>query len=193
MSETCFSDRKIVFILFSVMLQVIIASENPVKMQAVQNAFTKVFPQEEFSFVWISVPSGVADQPMTNDETFLGAQNRAYNAKIKLPDADYRVGIEGGIEKKWSEMEVFAWIVISSAKQIGKGRSSTFFLPSKIVKLIDQWIELGKADDIVFGRENSKHGNGAVGILTGDLITRTAYYVEPIILALIPFRNKELY
>ncbi len=46
---------------------------------------------------------------------------------------------------------------------------------------------------MVFGRTNSKQGNGAVGLLTGDVIDRAAYYVHAVILALIPFRNPELY
>jgi non-canonical (house-cleaning) NTP pyrophosphatase len=32
--------------------------------------------------------------------------------------------------------------------------------------------ELGEADDIVFGITNSKQANGAVCILTGDILTR---------------------
>ncbi|MBQ0741266.1 DUF84 family protein, partial [Aquimarina celericrescens] len=35
--------------------------------------------------------------------------------------------------------------------------------------------------------------SGAVGILTGDIIDRTAYYTEAGILALIPFKNADLY
>jgi non-canonical (house-cleaning) NTP pyrophosphatase len=62
-----------------------------------------------------------------------------------------------------------------------------------VVELIDQGMELGEADDVVFGRNNSKQKNGAVGILTGDVVTRTSYYVEAVCLALIPFRNWKLY
>jgi non-canonical (house-cleaning) NTP pyrophosphatase len=52
---------------------------------------------------------------------------------------------------------------------------------------------LGDADDIVFKRSNSKQKNGAVGILTDNLINRTDYYTHAIILALIPFTNSKLY
>ena len=62
-----------------------------------------------------------------------------------------------------------------------------------VVDLINQGKELGEADDIVFGHSNSKQKNGAVGILTGNLIDRTQFYVEAMILALIPFLNKEIY
>jgi len=66
-------------------------------------------------------------------------------------------------------------------------------LPKEVSKLIDEGLELGEADDQVFQRQNSKQQNGAVGLLTQDIITRTTYYQEAIILALVPFINSELY
>lgn len=53
--------------------------------------------------------------------------------------------------------------------------------------------ELGEADDLVFGQTNSKQANGAVGILTDNVLTRTTFYEPAVILALIPFKNPELY
>jgi inosine/xanthosine triphosphatase len=175
------------------MKKVIIASKNPVKIQAVKNGFEKMFPNQEFELIGVSVPSNVADQPFSNDETFLGAKNRADNASSEVKDADFYVGIEGGIEHIESEMEAFAWVVIKSAGKYGKARTGTFFLPKQVVELIKEGKELGEADDIVFKRNNSKQENGAVGILTGDVIDRTKYYTEAIILALIPFKNIDLY
>ena len=90
-------------------------------------------------------------------------------------------------------MMAFAWIVILSKDKKGKARTGTFFLPPKVVELINQGKELGEADDIVFGHSNSKQKNGAVGILTGNLIDRTQFYVEAMVLALIPFLNKDIY
>ena len=74
-----------------------------------------------------------------------------------------------------------------------KARTGTFFLPNELVKLIKDGKELGEADDIVFKRSNSKQENGAVGILTGDVIDRTKYYTEAVVLSLIPFKNIDLY
>jgi non-canonical (house-cleaning) NTP pyrophosphatase len=108
--------------------------------------------------------------------------------------ADFWVGTEGGIEVKGSEMESFAWMVVRSREgQVGKGRTSTFFVPPRVAELIIGGKELGDADDIVFGRTNSKQANGAVGLLTHDVIVRSAYYTEAIIFALIPFKNPDLY
>lgn len=175
------------------MKKIIIASKNPVKIQAVKNGFEKMFPSQEFEFVGVSVPSNVADQPFSNDETFRGAKNRADNAYSEIKVADFYVGIEGGIEQIENEMEAFAWVFIKSADKYGKARTGTFFLPKQVVELIKEGKELGEADDIIFERNNSKQENGAVGILTGNIIDRTEYYTEAVILALIPFKNVDLY
>ena len=175
------------------MKKVIVASKNPVKIQAVKRGFEKMFPTQAFEFVGVSVPSNVADQPLTNQETFQGAKNRANNACSEVKDADFYIGIEGGIEHIENEMQAFAWVFIKSAGKCGKAKTGTFFLPKQVVELIKQGKELGEADDIVFQRHNSKQENGAVGILTGDVIDRTRYYVEAVILALIPFKNEDLY
>lgn len=175
------------------MQQVIIASQNPVKINATQRGFERMFPKQAFSFSGISVPSGVADQPMSNEETLQGAKNRVLVAKKELPSADFWVGIEGGIQLMGQEMEAFAWVVIHSASLSGKSRTATFFLPPKVVELILAGKELGEADDIVFGQNNSKQKGGAVGILTNNIANRTSYYEEAVILALIPFCNETLF
>ncbi len=185
------------------MKKVIIASKNPVKIESTRIAFEEMFPDEKFEFVGVSVPSNVTDQPMSSEETYTGAINRLNNAMNEFKDAHYWVGIEGGIEKSKQGMEVFAWIVIKSksikdqksmtSSKEGKAKTGTFFLPRKVIELVEQGIELGKADDIVFGKKDSKHNSGSVGILTGEVRNRTQYYVEAVILALIPFKNKDLY
>lgn len=176
------------------MKKVIVASKNPVKINATRNAFKKMFPNDLFEVEGISVSSGVSDQPLDESETILGALNRADNACREDSTADFYVGLEGGIKKNDSDMEAFAWCAIKSKEGLlGKGRTGSYFLPPKIVELIQQGKELGEADDIVFGRINSKQENGAVGILTNNVIDRTTYYTGAAILALIPFTNKDLY
>lgn len=172
---------------------VLIASRNPVKINAVTAGFQKMFPDQSFHFEGISVASEVSDQPMSSQETKEGAYNRVKNAKAALPTADFWVGIEGGIEKVADEMEAFAWIVISSTQKNGKAKTGTLYLPKAVTTFIEAGKELGEADDIVFGSTNTKQKNGAVGILTGDVIDRTSYYTQAVILALIPFKNDKLY
>ena len=50
---------------------VLVASKNPVKIEATREAFSKYF--ENFEVMGIEVDSGVAKQPI-NEETFEGAK-----------------------------------------------------------------------------------------------------------------------
>ncbi len=174
------------------MQRVVIASKNPVKIDAARIAFTQVFPETEFEFIGQEVDSGVSSQPMSDAETLTGARNRVKN--ILQTEADYWVGIEGGIEEHEGSLCTFAWIVIKSKKGIeGRAKSALFVLPTAHTELIKGGMELGHADDIVFGLENSKQKLGTVGSLTHNLVNRTTYYIQPAILALIPFINPQLY
>ncbi|MBZ0287666.1 MAG: DUF84 family protein, partial [Anaerolineae bacterium] len=109
------------------MKTVLVASTNPVKVQATRNGFERMFPKDHFRVSGTSVPSGVSDQPMSDDETYQGAVNRALAAADRMPEADFYVGIEGGIEDLPNgEMQGFAWIVIYDGERIGKSRTATF-------------------------------------------------------------------
>ncbi len=156
-------------------MKVIIASKNPVKINSIKLGFKKVFNENKFDFEGTSVSSEVSDQPMSVKETYTGALNRIRNAKIKVPDANFYCGIEGGMEYFDNQCYAFAWIIIDNGKTIGKARTASFMLPPKVVELINQGMELGHADDIVFGHSNSKQKQGSVGILTHDKIDRTMY------------------
>ena len=138
-------------------------------------------------------PTSVSDQPASDHEAISGASNRVENARITSPTADYWVGVEGGIQDEGEEICAFAWILIRSKDQIGKARTGSFYLPAPVASLLREGIELGEADDQVFGRIDSKKENGAVGILTRDVVDRTALYEQAVILALIPFVNPGLY
>lgn len=175
------------------MKKIIAASQNPVKIQAILHGFQRMFADEQFSIEGASVPSGVRAQPLSSEETLQGAHNRAAQAARRFPQADYWVGIEGGIETHADQICAFAWVVVRSPGQEGRGRTGTFYLPAAVAELIQAGKELGEADDIVFQRTNSKQENGAIGLLTGDVIDRKQLYEHAVILALVPFKNPALY
>jgi inosine/xanthosine triphosphatase len=150
-----------------------VASTNPVKLQAALDGFQRMFPRESFEIRALKIPSTVSDQPMT--------------------EADYWVGIEGGVMDRGTHLSGFAWVVVLSEGKRGVGRSGEFFLPENLAELVRKGVELGEADDIVFSRSNSKQNNGAVGLLTGDAVDRLNLYIPAVIFALIPFKNPDLY
>lgn len=177
------------------MQKVVIASKNKTKVSAVKEAFSALFPLEQFEYEELEVKSNVCD-PVTNKETYTGALCRVEEAS-KATQADFWVGIESGVDVREGECAVFSWVVIKGKNDmIGKAKSTTFYLPDKIFRLVHDEKKLEDSEAIEeispYG-EGRGHKHGTVGVLTDNLIDRTKYYVDPIVLALIPFKNPDLY
>jgi inosine/xanthosine triphosphatase len=174
---------------------IVVSSKNPNKIKAAHQGFMRLLPAT-YEVRGISVPSEVPDQPFTDAETLRGAMNRVRNARAAEPDADFWVGIEGGVhvdENDGDAIQSFAWVVVTGkGGRTGKARTSTYYLAEETAALLRKGMELGHADDEVFGKSNSKHHSGSVGLLTDDVIDRRSYYEDAVILALIPFKNPTL-
>lgn len=171
---------------------IVVASDNPAKVTAAQIGFQRMFPAAQFEFAGVATESGVSAQPMTDAETLAGAEQRAANVRVRVPEADYWVGMEGGVEVRGEALDAFAWVVVLGADRSGRSRTATFTLPEEVAALVRQGVELGLADDHVFGRSDSKRSDGTVGLLTEGVLDRAAYYAHAVMLALIPFRRADL-
>lgn len=172
-------------------MKICVASANPVKINATKCGFETYFSDVDVQ--GMTVDSGVSDQPMSDAETLKGARNRAIKAQELFQEADYWVGIEGGVERGSENLSAFAWVVVLSRNGNGESRTTTFYLPPKVSELIDSGYELGEANDMIFKKHNSKQKSGAVGLLTQDKLTRTELYKQAVQLALIPIINREMY
>lgn len=169
-------------------MRIVVTSRNPVKIEAVRKGFQSQFSGHEIQLIPVSVESGVSDQPMSDHETRQGARNRVNNARLESVDADYWVGLEGGLDMFDGHLMAFAWMVIANREaQVSETRSVTLPLPPGIQELVLGGMELGEANDQVFSTINSKQGGGAFGLLTDGLMTRESIYTQTLILALIPF------
>ncbi|MFQ6004143.1 MAG: inosine/xanthosine triphosphatase [Woeseia sp.] len=174
-------------------MNVVVASRNPVKIGAVKQAFNSQFPSTDIQIITVDVEPGVHQQPYGDRETREGARNRAEGAQHARPDADFCVGLEGGIESIDDQLMAFAWMVVRGRNgRIGEARSATLPLPPAVKDFVDAGLELGEANDRVFSTVNSKQAGGAYGLLTDGRYTREFIYSQTLILALIPFVN-ELY
>jgi inosine/xanthosine triphosphatase len=169
-------------------LKVVVTSRNPVKIEAARKAFLSRFPRHAVQMVPLEVDSGVADQPMSDTETRHGARNRVARARLQVPDADYWVGLEGGLDSFDGHLMAFAWMAVASRdNRSSETRSATLPLPPEVQRLVFDGLELGEANDRVFSTLNSKQAGGAYGLLTDGLMTRESIYTQTLILALIPF------
>lgn len=177
------------------MQKVIIASKNPVKIEATKRAFLQVFEAYEFTFQGVDVSSGVSHQPITDEETLAGAKNRVQEAKQLVSDADFWVGVEGGVEDIEGELHQFSWTMIEGKDgKIGKGRSATYIAPPIYRKMVVvEGIGVGEVGDVVFNLKNSKQGLGASGLLTKGVIDRVELDRHGTIFALVPWIKPDLY
>lgn len=183
------------------MVKIAVGSKNPIKYNASVDGARKALKTTEVDAQGFNVPSGVSDQPMGDDETKRGAINRAKNAFAEYAKAneganpDYGIGLEGGVVlNSDNDLECMAWMAVYNGSTVGVAKTSTFVLPAAIRDLVvKEGLELGIADDKVFGTSNSKQSLGAVGLLTNSIIDRAAYYEQAVILAFIPFNWPDLY
>ena len=158
-----------------------------------------MFPDVEFTFESYAVESGVADQPVGDNETLKGAATRAFNVfnllyKKDGKYPDYAVGIEGGIEFTLLGVVAFAYVYIRSKESIiNYTKTTPFLLPPEVGALVGGGVELGNAIDEVFNKDNNKQKEGVSGILTNGIVNRQSYYIHALTLVLIPYVNKEMY
>jgi inosine/xanthosine triphosphatase len=171
---------------------VAVGSMNPVKRGAVRVVFAEVAPAARIE--GIAVASTVADQPFGDDETIRGAIARATAARIAL-GADIGVGIEGGVvEQPDGSMRTCAWAAIVDATgRSGIGGSLAMPLPVAVAQMVRDGLELGHAMDRLIGERDTKHGKGAVGILTAGLVDRQGAYEVLVRYALAPFLTPDLF
>lgn len=176
-------------------MKILVGSKNPVKIASVEEAFSKYF--DKIIVEGINVDSGVSIQPV-NDETYIGAKNRALNLfelnTEKKLEADFFVGIEGGIVKQYNRWFAFGCMcIIDKEKNSGFGNSPHFELPETIVKKLLSGIELGDVMDEIMKEQNTKQRGGAIGFFTNGVMSRKELYVEGLKVALIPFLHKKMF
>lgn len=168
---------------------VAVGSKNPVKVAAATAVLAPLAPSA--SFEGVAVASNVPDQPFGDEETIRGARTRAEAARAAL-DADLGVGIEGGCVETPDGMRTCAWaVVVDRSGRVGTGGSLAMPLPEQVAKMIRGGAELGHAMDALAEQHNTKHGAGAVGILTAGLVDRQRAYEILVTYALAPFLTPE--
>lgn len=170
---------------------VAVGSANPVKLGAVRAVLAWATPGG--SVEPVTVPSGVPDQPFGDDETIRGARNRARAAR-EATDADLGVGLEGGVVDGPAGMRSCAWcVVVHRDGREGVGGSLAMPLPDAVAAMIRDGMELGHAMDALVAERGTKHGKGAVGILTAGRIDRQGAYEVLVTYAMAPFVMPALY
>lgn len=161
------------------MINIKIATTNPVKVEAIKNVFKRYFLVDEQKCQVIPVSSGVSEQPL-NEEVFEGALNRIKDAKKKIEKSeyDYIVSCEGGLicfNGRWFNTQV-VMIEDKNGKQ-STGLSQSYPIPQKYVKRIMETSIATVLDEIF-------KGEGGIRKLTRNEITRKELIESGTIMAL---------
>jgi len=169
-----------------------VGSTNPTKLKPVRSIFKKYF--KNVKVIGVSAPSGVREQPLSDDEMYEGALARAKNALKITKNADYSVGIEGGIHKYsygWFERSLI--VIINRNGDIGVGASGGLALPNAIISRIQKGETLEEAVDELCGTKQIGKGIGMFGVFTKGVVTRTSGVKHGVAFALARFLHGELY
>ena len=156
------------------------------------------------------VETSVPAMPLTDWELMKGARERALAVcevlKRQKLEADLYVGLEGGfhsisIEGEWHTF-LRGWAYVTDGmidSETGRehgsfGATPSISVPESIRKsVIEGRRELGLVIDEVAGARDVRSRQGAWGILSRDLVTRSLSFELALIAAFAPFYNPELY
>jgi inosine/xanthosine triphosphatase len=173
-------------------MHIFVGSTNPVKINSTINAGSETWP--ELKVVGISVPSDVSEQPFSDEETRLGATNRARavleaglkKTNSKAKKATLGIGIEGGVfEKNKGELWSTVWAAVIDEKgNIYESNGARFRVPEPINSRLLKGEEMGPIVGSIFADPNLKQKQGAIGAITQGFIDRTEEYTYIVKLAL---------
>ncbi|WP_010195405.1 DUF84 family protein [Bacillus sp. m3-13] len=155
-------------------MKVIVGSKNPAKYGAVQDAMREL--EMEAETIALEVESGVSKQPMTDQETIEGALHRARAALKEIDDADFAIGLEGGVvlgSTPSSEVMVCNWgaLVAKDGKEYIAG-GARIPLPDDFKEELLAGKELGDLMDEYYQRKDIRKHEGALGIFTDGAVSR---------------------
>lgn len=179
-------------------MYIFVGSTNPVKINSTTMAASETWPNVKV--VGLATVSGIAEQPMSDDETRIGSENRAKDvleqAKKQLLDQGLSlselegqllgVGLEGGVfEKNKGELWSTVWAsVLDLNGNLFQSNGARFKVPAIIAKPLLAGGEMGPVVSKLVGQDNIKQKSGAIGVITKNFIDRTEEYTTIVKLAL---------
>jgi len=185
--------------------RVALGSDRAAKIMAVRASVARVADIDAawrgVSIVARPVKTDGPSMPLTDGELMIGARQRAQTVrKILLEQklsADLYVGLEGGfhsisLEGEWHTF-LRGWAFVTDGERGSFGMSPSIEVPDSIVKEVVTGRELGIVIDEVAGMRDVRSKQGAWGVLSRDLLTRSDSFEAALLAAFAPFYNAKLY
>lgn len=156
-------------------MTVAIGSTNPIKIQAVKHAMEGHFPQ--LKVVGVEVSSGVSEQPMSDDETQNGAENRARAALNAVTEANLGIGLEGGVQSMKRGLMNSVWCcIVDRDGDVCFANGERFYITKSVADKILAGEEMGPSLDKLTGEKDIKKGRGFIGLVTKNYMDRAEAY-----------------
>src|SRR5881394_3095388 len=186
--------------------RIALGSDRAAKIMSVRAAVTRV---AEVDATWANanvvarkVQTEAPAMPLNDWQLMSGARQRAVAVRDMLVeqklDADLYVGLEGGfhsiqLEGEWHTF-LRGWAFVTDGRRGSFGMSPSIGVPDFIVKdVVGGKRELGIVIDEVAGVRDVRSKQGAWGVLSRDLLTRSMSFEAALIAAFAPFYNSALY
>lgn len=166
-------------------MRVAVGSTNPVKQAATEAAFATVAGATVDA---VDVDPGVPEQPFGRGETIAGAETRARRA-LAAGTYDLGAGIEGGVARVdgTEGLYLVMWAAVTDGETVGRGAGPSLRLPEPVAARVRNGEELGPVMDDAFDLEDVAENEGAVGVLTGEIVDREDALTTAVAGALGPF------
>jgi inosine/xanthosine triphosphatase len=186
--------------------RIALGSDRAAKIMALRASIARVAQIDsgwrEASVVARPVKTDAPAMPLNDWELMSAARQRALAVREILIeqrlDADLYVGLEGGfhsisVEGEWHTF-LRGWAFVTDGERASFGMSPSIGVPEAIVKdVIQGKQELGFVIDEVAGVRDVRSKQGAWGVLSRDLLTRSMSFEAALIAAFAPFYNPALY
>jgi len=186
--------------------RIALGSDRAAKIMAVRAAVARVAEIDsawsEVSVVARKVQTDAPAMPLNDWQLMSGARQRALAVQDVLIgqklEADLYVGLEGGfhsiqLEGEWHTF-LRGWAFVTDGERGSFGMSPSISVPDSIVEsVVKGKRELGVVIDEVAGMRDVRSRQGAWGVLSRDLLTRSMSFEAALIAAFAPFYNVELY
>ena len=186
--------------------RIALGSDRAAKIMSVRAAIARV---AELDPAWRTakviprpVKTDAPAMPLNDWQLMSGARKRALAVRDILIEqkleADLYVGLEGGfhsisLEGEWRTF-LRGWAFVTDGERSSFGMSPSIEVPDAIVKQVIQGKrELGVVIDDVAAAHDVRSKQGAWGVLSRDLLTRSMSFEAALIAAFAPFYNRALY
>jgi len=186
--------------------RIALGSDRAAKIMAVRASIARVAEVDpawrDANVVARSVKTEAPAMPLNDWELMSGARQRALAVREILIaqrlDADLYVGLEGGfhsisVDGEWHTF-LRGWAFVTDGQRDSFGMSPSIEVPDAIVKdVVEGKRELGIVIDDFAGIRDVRSKQGAWGVLSRDLLTRSMSFEAALIAAFAPFYNPSLY